>query len=330
MSFVIYSLRAALTVIAANLAAVALAAPVVAQQFPLTIEHKFGTTIITEQPERVATLDYAGVDNVLALGFQPLTARAWLGPYDNQLWPWAQALSAQDPTVLTGDINFEQIAGTSPDIILAIRSGITKDEYDKLSMIAPVVAVPPGQGDYELDWVDQAKLAGLALGRSKRAASQIEAIETTIKATADAHPEWKGKTFAMMTYWDGSVGLYSASDSSVRFISSLGLSIHPKVTELSTPGAYYIPISEELLPELDADVLFRWAPADSPEIAGLVARKTMRAAAEGREVFLATDSQTNGAISYGSLLSLPEAIRGVTEKVEAALDGDPATAVPLD
>lgn len=301
-----------------------------AQDFPLTIEHKFGTTVIPQQPERVATVDYAGADNVLALGFQPLTARAWYGPYENQLWPWAQALATDDPSVLRGDLNFEQIAATNPDIILALRSGISAEDYEKLSLIAPVVAVPPGRGDYDLNWIEQAELAGLALGRSTEAAAQIAAIQSQVKATVAAHPEWQGKTFVMMTYWDGSVGLYSAADSSVKFVSSLGLSIHPTVVEMSKPGEFYMNISEEIVPELDADVVFWWAPADSPEIQGLAARKTMRAVTEGREIFLALDSQANGAIGHGSLLSQPEAIRLITALVEAAIDGDPTTTVAVE
>jgi iron complex transport system substrate-binding protein len=307
-----------------------LVAPSLAQTFPLEIENKFGTTVIPAQPERVATIDYAGVDNVLALGFQPLTARAWTGPYENQLWPWAQKLATADPSVLRGDLNFEQIAATDPDIILALRSGITKEDYDKLTLIAPVVAVPPGHADYDLDWVEQAELAGLALGRSAEAATRIAEIKAEAKATADAHPDWQGKTFVMMTYWDGSVGLYSGTDSSVKFVESLGLTVHPRVAGLSKPGEYYMSISEEILPELDADVVFWWAPAESPDIAGLAARKSMRAVAEGREIFLALDSLTNGAMAHGSLLSQSEAIRRVAEKVDAAVDGDPATAIPLD
>lgn len=301
--------------------------PTFAQDFPLTIENRFGITTIPAQPERVATVDYAGADNALALGFQPLTARAWFGPYEYALWPWAQALSTEVPSVLGGDLNFEQIAATAPDVILALRSGITQDDYNRLARIAPVVAVPPGRGDYDLDWVEQAELAARALGRSDEAASQIEDIGAAIARVAADHPEWQGNTFAMMTYWSGSVGLYSDTDSTVRFISSLGLEPHPKVAALSTPGEFYINISEEILPELDADVVFWYAPADSPEVAALVGRKTMNAVAQGREIFLSQQSLTNGAISHGSLISLPAAIELLTPKIEAALDGDPATPV---
>ena len=315
---------------AAILAASLSVASAMAQQFPLTIEHKFGETVIPSQPERVATVDYAGADNVLALGFQPMTARAWFGPYPNALWPWAQALSTKDPVVLEGDLDYEAIAATEPDVILALRSGITQDDYEKLSRIAPVVAVPAGRGDYDLDWIEQARLAGLALGKSAEADDQIAAIEAKIAETAAAHPEWQGKTFAMMTYWNGSVGLYSATDSTVAFIASLGLVSHPKVVDLSVPGEYYITISEEILPELDADVVFWYAASDSPDITGLAGRKTMRAVSEGREVFLSLDSLTNGAMSHGSLLSQPAAIDKLIPRIDAALDGDPATEVPLD
>jgi iron complex transport system substrate-binding protein len=311
-------------------AAVTAVSTATAQTFPVEIENKFGTTIIETQPARVATVDYAGVDNVLALGFQPLTVRAWFGPYENHVWPWAQELLAEDPLVLSGALDFEAIASTNPDVILALRSGISAEDYEKLSAIAPVVAVTPGKGDYELGWQEQARLAALALGQSELAEKKIENINAAIKAVYDAHPEWHDKSFAMLTYWEGAIILYTNTDSSVKFVSSLGLKPHPKVDELSKDGAFSVTISEEILPELDADVVFWWAPADSPEINALPARKVMRAVKEGREVFLALDSQVNGAISHGSMLSQHEAIERVTKMIEAAIDGDVSTAVPRD
>lgn len=304
---------------------VTFAVPAFAQDFPLTIDTAFGPVTIPDAPERVATVDYAGVDNVLALGHQPLTARMWFGPYENALWPWAQALSTVDPVVLGTPLDFEAIAATEPDVILALRSGITAEDFAKLSAIAPTVAVPPGRGDYDLNWKEQAERAGLALGKSDEAAAKIAGVEAAIAAAA--RPEWQGKTFAMLTYWDGSVGLYSATDSSVGFVSSLGLTVHPKVAELSKEGEYYITLSEEILPELDADVIFWYAAPDSPDVLGLAARDRMRAKAEGREIFLSLDSLVNGAMSHGSLLSQTAAVDGIVPMIEAAIDGDPATAV---
>ncbi|WIM73441.1 ABC transporter substrate-binding protein [Corynebacterium suedekumii] len=67
--------------------------------------------------------------------------------------PWVEdtlaELGADTPVLFdeTDAIPFEQIADTRPDVILAAYSGITQDDYDKLSKIAPVVAYPgiPGE-----------------------------------------------------------------------------------------------------------------------------------------------------------------------------------------
>ncbi len=302
-----------------------------AQDFSLTIETTFGPVTIEAPPERVASLDYAGADNVLALGFQPLTVRAWFGPDADTLWPWARPLSTQAPVVLEGDLDFEAIAATEPDVILALRSGITAAEHARLSAIAPVVAVPPGAGDWDLTWQEQALLAGLALGRAAEAEGQVAAVGAAIAAVGASRPDWADRTFAMLTWWDGSVYLYTSTDSSVRIIEGMGLALHPRVAELSVEGQSSVIISEEILPELDADVLFWWAVPDNiPVIEALPARGTMRAAAEGREIILPTDSAVNGALANGSLLSLPVAVEMLIPMIDAAIDGDPATPVSLN
>src|SRR5690349_15122229 len=119
----------------------AFAAPAQAQDFPVTIEHMYGSTTITKAPERVVSLGFAGHDNILALGVHPIAVRYWYGDYPHGVWPWAEdALGGTEPVVLKGDINIEQIAALRPDLILAISSGITREQYDLLSQIAPTVA----------------------------------------------------------------------------------------------------------------------------------------------------------------------------------------------
>lgn len=304
-----------------------LATPALAQDFPLTIHHNFGEAVIPVAPQRVATVDYAGADNVLALGFQPLTARMWFGPYDNALWPWASAQATGDPVVLNDPLDFEAIAATNPDVILALRSGITGEDYAKLTAIAPVVAVPAGRGDYDLTWDEQAMLAGRALGQEAKALELVAGVKAQIAQVAADHPDWAGKTFAMLTWYDGAVGLYSATDSSVKLLEQLGLTIHPEVAALSQEGEFYISISQEILPDLDADVIVWYAEPGAAEIDAITARKSMRASAEGREVFLGLDSPVNGALSHGSLLSLPEAVTLLAPMLDAALDGNPETPV---
>lgn len=307
-------------------ALLALTLPAVAQTYPLTLDHKFGTTVLDSQPTQIATIDYAGHDNILALGAQPLTTRMWFGSYENAVWPWAQDLLQITPEVLRGPLDFEQIAKTNPDVIMAFRSGITEDEFKKLSEIAPVVAVPKGYGDYELQWHENAQLTGRVLGKEDEANAKIAHIRAKIKSVVAAHPDWANKTFAMATYWNGSVGVYSAYDSSVKFIESMGLTVAPKVRDISKEGEFYLTISEEELPILDADVLFWFtSPESEDQINNLPLRPTLKAVKEGREIMMSTQSITNGALSHGSLLSLDAAIDALVPQIEAAIDGDPST-----
>lgn len=299
-----------------------------ATDFPLTIDHKFGSTTLQKKPLRVASIDYAGADNILAFGLQPLTVRYWFGEYDNGVWPWAQTKLTTEPAVIRGGLDYEQIAGTKPDVIIAIRSGISKAEYRKLSKIAPVIAVPKGVGDYALTWEERARLVGKVLGKSSQADEMISDVKQQLANVEASHPDWQGKTFAMATYWSGSVGVYSSEDTSVGLIRSMGLTVAPDVQAMSKPGEYYFTLSEERLPMIDTDVLFWYTSEKSAEqINALKMRPLMRAFKTGREIMLPENSIRSGALSHGSLLALPEAIRQIVPMIERAIDGDPATVV---
>ncbi len=122
----------------------------VAQDFPITIDHAFGQTVIAQRPERVATVAWANHEVPLALGVVPVGfAAAGFGDEDGDgLLPWVAArvddLGADTPPLFDeGDgIDFEAVAATQPDVILAAYSGLSRSDYDTLSMIAPVVAYP--------------------------------------------------------------------------------------------------------------------------------------------------------------------------------------------
>ena len=137
-----------------------------AADYPMTLEHKFGSTVIAVQPRRVATLDYTGADDLLALGVQPVALRRWYGDYPQGVWPWAAPLLSETPVILSAQApDYEAIAATRPDVIFALWSGISQAEYDKLSAIAPVVAVPRGMGDFAMPWDARARMVGRVLGR---------------------------------------------------------------------------------------------------------------------------------------------------------------------
>lgn len=123
-------------------------------QYPIKIKNKFGTTVINQKPKRVATIQWGNQDVSLALGVVPVGfSAANFGAKDNSgLLPWTKKrlkqLDEKDPNVYrdTDGLDFEAIADSKPDVILAAYSGITKEEYKTLSKIAPVVAYPKSLG----------------------------------------------------------------------------------------------------------------------------------------------------------------------------------------
>ena len=60
--------------------------------FPLTIEHVYGETTITEKPERVATVAWANHEVPLALGIVPvgMSKATWGDDNGNGVLPWVE------------------------------------------------------------------------------------------------------------------------------------------------------------------------------------------------------------------------------------------------
>ncbi len=233
--------------------------------FPVTIEHAFGETTIEAEPQRVVTWGWASADAALALGVVPVAIpfQGYGGDGDGVL-PWIadelEALGAPTPMVLpdAAEAPIDAIAAAEPDLILAHYSGLTAEEYELLSTIAPTVAYPDQA--WATPWRDVVTIAGEALGRSDRAAEVLAEIDTAVAQAAQAHPELAGVTVAQV--WDtGDVFyVYTPADPRVEFTEDLGLRTAPSVTALdSGESTFYYTLSHERLDELTSDVLVVYA-----------------------------------------------------------------------
>jgi iron complex transport system substrate-binding protein len=233
--------------------------------FPVTIAHAFGETEIPAEPQRVVAWGWGSADAVLALGVVPVAIpfQAYGGDEDGVL-PWVadqlEVLGAETPTVLpdSAEAPVEAIAEMEPDLILATYSGITAEEYELLSAIAPTVAYP-GEA-WSTPWREVIGTTGRALGRSDGATDLLADIDAAIAAEAAEHPEFEGVTVAQT--WD--VGdtfyVYSPADPRVEFTEDLGFTTAPSVTELSTgESTFYFTLSHENLDQLTSDLLIAYA-----------------------------------------------------------------------
>ena len=151
--------------------------------FPVTIKHLFGETTIKEQPKRVVTVSWVNDDVAIALGVVPVGVpkNEW-GGNDKGSTPWKDAAleklgagfgSAKAPVQFSeaDGINFTEIAKLNPDVILGAYSGLTSEDYKKLSEIAPVVAQP--EIAYGTSWQDSTTIIGKALGKEAEAAKLV-------------------------------------------------------------------------------------------------------------------------------------------------------------
>ncbi|GIG37686.1 iron-siderophore ABC transporter substrate-binding protein [Cellulomonas pakistanensis] len=232
-----------------------------AAELPITIEHAFGTTTIDEVPERVATVNWANHEVPLALGVVPVgMAAANFGDDDgNGLLPWVEEkleeLGGEEPVLFdeTDGIDFEAVADTAPDVILAAYSGLTQEDYDTLSEIAPVVAYP--EQPWATSWRDMILVNAAGMGLAAEGEELVIELEGEIADTVAAHPGLEGVSTMFLTHVDttdlSTVNFYTANDTRAAFFADLGLSTPDAVEEASASGEFSGSISAEQVDVFD-------------------------------------------------------------------------------
>ncbi|HRO28831.1 iron-siderophore ABC transporter substrate-binding protein [Citricoccus sp.] len=298
--------------------------------FPRTIEHAFGETEIPAQPERVATVSWVNQDISLALGVVPVgVAATEYGGNENKSTDWFDAkleeLGAEAPEQYSESdgIDYEAIAATEPDVILATYSGIDQEQYDKLSEIAPVVAYPKGTAAFGTPWQDSTRIIGEALGKDAEAEQVVADVEGQLAAAAEDHPELAGTTFLYGTVDPAAadqVYLFTATDNRPKFLSALGMDLAPVVAEdEAAQEAFYITWSPERADELDSDIFVSSAADESvgQAIADDPLLGSIPAVQDGTLV-LQTDEQEVLSISASSPLSIPWALENALPKITEA------------
>lgn len=241
--------------------------------FPVQVQHAFGTTTIPDKPKRVATVAWANHEVPLALGVVPVGfAAANFGDDDDDgLLPWVAAkldeLGANVPVLFDeGDgIDFEAVAATEPDVILAAYSGLAQAEYDTLSQIAPVIAYPDGA--WATNWRDMIRLNSAGLGMTAEGDALIARIEARIAESVARHPQLDGKKAMFITHLNTTnlsiVSFYTGNDTRVQFFKDLGLTMPESVQQATMPGQFAGQISAERIDAFDdVDVLVTYGSQD--------------------------------------------------------------------
>ncbi len=299
--------------------------------FPVTISHIYGETTFESAPERVVTVSWINQDAVIALGTIPVGMPfvSWGGDGEGFL-PWTRAAIGDAPLPTLYDdaagIPFEQIVELQPDAIIGTYSGMTPDEFDTLSAIAPAVAYPGAA--FGTPWEEVTRTVGAILGKSATAEQLVQDTITLVQAAGGEHPQLQGKTFAYGSPSETGMYIYTTVDARVQLLSLLGMTPSPFVQALPVGddlNAFYADISAEQLGEIDADILILWfgtqeqadAVADMPTIGGIAAY------ANGAYVPIVGETDVM-AVSAPSPLSIPYIIEAYVPLLAAAADKVPA------
>ncbi|GAA0517016.1 iron-siderophore ABC transporter substrate-binding protein [Saccharopolyspora thermophila] len=295
--------------------------------FPATIAHKYGTTTVTKPPQRVVAVGLSDQDALLALGVVPVATTQWVGDYPGAVGPWARDKlgSAPLPVVLRPEngVQFERIAVLRPDLIVALYSGLTRQDYDTLSRIAPTIAQPAAFPDYGVPWQEQTTTIGRAVGRPAQAQRLVADVERRFADLRGRHPELAGARGLVATTYDGYF-VYGPQDPRSRVLTGLGFTLPPGLDQ-AVGGRFGANISRERADLLDTDAIV-WIVADGGEqLRRDSVHSSLRVAREGREVFVDETTDDGRAFSFASVLSLPYLLDRLTPRLVAALDGDPAT-----
>ncbi len=293
-------------------------AEVTESSFPITITHGLGETVIEERPENVVAIAWGNPDVPLALGVIPAgISEANFGPRDeNGLLAWtAKAFedAGATPNVFddTDGWDYEAISDCAPDVILAAYSGLSQEEYDRLSEIAPVVAYPeiPWTTTWQEETINNAK----ALGLEKEGKELVEETEKLIADKLAQYPDLAGKrvAFAWLSEDDlGTFYIYTGNDPRAAFLSDLGLVTPDSVKSLITSDQdFSITVSAENADLLnDVDIIITYGTESLVEAMQTDGRFAGIPAVKDGAFVLLDSNDVLAAASTPTVLSIPYAI----------------------
>lgn len=253
-----------------------------ADAFPVTIKHAYGETTITAKPERIATVAWANHEVPLALGVVPvgMSKATWGDDDGDGVLPWVEErleeLDAPTPVLFdeTDGLDFEAIANTQPDVILAAYSGLTQEDYDTLSKIAPVVAYP--EVAWGTSYEDMIRMNSEAIGLAAKGDALIEQLHGEVDAALAANSALEGKR-VLFSYIDpsdlSSIGFYTSHDTRPGFLEGVGLPAPSIVAEESAKtDEFYVQVSSEDAARFaDVDLFVTYGDADGAIVAQLQA-----------------------------------------------------------
>lgn len=304
-----------------------------ADAFPVTIKNTYGEVTIESKPKRIATVAWANHEVPLALGVVPvgMSKATWGDDDGDGVLPWVEdkleELDAKTPVLFdeTEGIDFEAVADTEPDVILASYSGLTKEDYETLSKIAPVVSFP--KVAWATSFQDMIKRNSEAIGMKAEGEKLVADLDAQVDASFAKYPALKGKS-VIFSYFDptdmSKIGFYNTIDTRPGFMESVGMTM-PAAVERSSAGSkeFLGSISSEKADDLsDVDLFVTYGDAGGKMLKGVRSDPLISKipAIEKGSIAVLEESTPLAASANPSPLSIPWGIDEYFALLSAALE----------
>ena len=164
-----------------------------ASAFSATLTHKFGSTTITAEPKRIVTVGLTDQDAVLALGRVPGRHHRVDRRLHGRDRPVGGGQARLRPVPRCSKDTGTRTAGgedrrAAPDLILALYSGLTKEQYETLSKSRRSVAQPKEYNDYGIPWEAQTETVGQAARQGAEGRQARRGRRGPVPTAADGAP----------------------------------------------------------------------------------------------------------------------------------------------
>lgn len=297
--------------------------------FPVTIDHAYGSTTIERQPKKFVTLG-PGSDEVAIMMVRVPDAfpKKTLGANANDSYDWIdEALegfqmpwgSPKAPKHLdtSKGIPVDEINAVKPDVILALQSGVSEEDYKKLSKIAPVVVhyAKPWQSDRR----EMILITGKALGQYNHAKQLVDELEEEYVAIEKAHPAFHDKRVIVAdlpTDPSKPIGIYAERDVRTQSVAMLGF-MPAEVTAKEANADGLIAWLAKDAAKAESDVVVAFAK-DKAEADAIRANPTVQAlpAAKAGNLVIIEDLSTLAVIQGPSPLALKPKLEEIAKAIE--------------
>ncbi|MGL4881855.1 MAG: ABC transporter substrate-binding protein [Waterburya sp.] len=203
-------------------------------------------------PQRLVTLHGTALESILALGEKPV-GTTLNGDRDQQPDFLKNKLNDVANIGSFSEPNLEKILLLKPDLILDLG---TPSAYSQLSQIAPTIT---SESQPSNNWQPNLKLYAEALGKPELAAEIIANYYTRLEQfKAAINKKGKPITVSVIRIYPQGVTFYQPDSFSGAILKDAGLSRPP----LQRQGGGQQLISQELISEADADIIFYWVYGD--------------------------------------------------------------------